>query len=100
MRYVAAGLVPMVSRVGQTIVAVSPPSARRRNASQAEYAGSIPVIGSMNQRFGGISHDCQRPSGMVLCPSLDRGAGRQHCEAVCRALRRVAGVVRVPHFTC
>ena len=59
MRYVAAGLVPMVSRVGRTIVAVSPPSARRRNASQAEYAGSIPVIGSTNPRFGGIFRDCQ-----------------------------------------
>jgi hypothetical protein len=39
---------------------------RFKSTSQAEYAGSIPVIGSTNPQFGGIFRDCQRPSEVIF----------------------------------
>jgi hypothetical protein len=42
------------------------PLAHSESTSQAEYAGSIPVIGSTNPQFGGIFRDCQRPSQVIF----------------------------------
>jgi hypothetical protein len=42
------------------------PLAHPESTSQAEYAGSIPVIGSTNPQFGGIFRDCQRPSEVIF----------------------------------
>jgi hypothetical protein len=54
---------PQVSRHRQTCVDAA---GRLKSTSQAEYAGSIPVIGSAIFQLGGIFRDCQRPSEVIF----------------------------------
>ncbi|MGA9374377.1 MAG: hypothetical protein WBV64_05005, partial [Mycobacterium sp.] len=57
----------------------------RTSASQAEYAGSIPVIGSTKFQFSGTSSPTKAADGRVLVPDIGEevapsGLGKCLCD--------------------